>query len=261
MSDDDRLATARDSFDGPLPNRFTRGTMVGCLGLLCLLAMLVLLALPLERWSTPLWIGTLVPLAAFALAALGTWLVVRVPASTPERSHDPTRPLTGAGLPPMLERPAQRENRMAAGAAAVLLLTGGSGYILASASGMVLATLWRGIALGGLAGILLVVNGILVAGGWLPVPALRWVRVSVQSSVSRQGAPIVLIGLVWVLWALWVAFAAGMRVGAAGLAVLTLLAVVAAPLARSGPARRGAAHELSTDTRRLHITDRDEQGR
>ena len=34
--------------DGPLPNRFTRGTLVGCLGICCVLALPVLFFLPLK---------------------------------------------------------------------------------------------------------------------------------------------------------------------------------------------------------------------
>ncbi|HEX6122946.1 MAG TPA: hypothetical protein VFY89_07290, partial [Ktedonobacterales bacterium] len=110
--------------DAPLPNRFTRGTLLGCFGILFVLAMPALLLLPLERWSPPLWLQLLVPLAAFAAAAFGAWMLARVPAATPMRSRDPRQPLTGAGVPPLIERPARPANRLMAALVALLLATG-----------------------------------------------------------------------------------------------------------------------------------------
>ncbi len=257
MGDDDLLAP--DLSEGPLPNRITRGTLLGCSGLLSVLAMPALLFVPLERWAAPLWLWLLVPLVAFALAALGTWLLMCVPASSPMRSRDPAHPLTGTGQAPVLERPAARANRVAASSLAALVLAGMCGYLLASGSAMVLPRLERGIALSGIAGVVLIGDGLLVAGRRLPVPAVRWVRVPVQSSFSRQGAPLVLVGLVWVTWALWVALEDGIGVGAAGLALLTLAAVAAAPLARRAPPG-GRRHDADRPNgRRLPVTDAREQ--
>jgi hypothetical protein len=122
--------------------------------------------------------------------------------------------------------------------AALLLLIGASGYLIASASRLRANHLLLGVFASGLSGILLISLGLLVAGRRLPVPALRWVRVHVQSNWSRQGAPLLLVGLVWLAWALWVALGAGYAFGAGGLALLTLVAVLVAPLAHRLPPRQ-----------------------
>jgi hypothetical protein len=243
MSDEQFLAPGEYATDAPLPNRFTRGTLLGCCGILCVLAMPILLFLPLERWALPLWLQLLVPLAAFTAAALGAWMLARMPAASPMRSHDPRQPLTGAGVPPLVERPARLANRLMVAQVALLLLICASGYVIASASRLRPHDLLLGVFTAGIAGILLMTLGLLIAGRRLPVPALRWVRVYVQSNWSRQGAPLLLMGLVWLAWALWVALGAGYAFGAGGLSLLTLLAVLMAPLAhRLPPRKRGTEH-------------------
>lgn len=256
----DDLPESQDATaDAPLSNRVTPGTLLGCLGLLCVLAMPALLFVPLEQWSPPLWLGLLVPLLAFALAALGAWLLARVPASAPVRSRDPAHPLTGTGQAPVLERPASRANRLAVVAVVALLLVGVAGYALVSASALALTPLTRGVLTSGFAGILLICDGLLIASRRLPVPAWRWVRVPVQTTLSRQGAPLVLMGLVALTWALWVALGAGIRLGAAGLALLTLLAVALAPLGRRLPPTRRAPDPRANRGGRLRVSDSGEQ--
>ncbi|MBF6590736.1 MAG: hypothetical protein IVW57_09430 [Ktedonobacterales bacterium] len=239
MSDEAPVARSNDPFDGPLPNRLTRGTLLGCLGMLCVLTMPVLLFLPIERWAVPLWLALLVPLAAFGAAALGTALLARVPAGAPARSRDPQHPLTITGAPPLLERPASAANRLAVVIVGALLLCAVVGYLLASASGSPAGGLVAGILLSGLAGAVLVADGLLVSGWRLAAPALRWVRIPLQARHAPQGAPIALAGLVWLAWALWVALSAGYGIGAGGLSLLTLAIVLAAPLARRAAPRGG----------------------
>jgi hypothetical protein len=53
------------------------GALVGCLGILCVLAMPALLFLPVETWGAPTWIILLAPLVAFGIVALGGWLLWR----------------------------------------------------------------------------------------------------------------------------------------------------------------------------------------
>jgi hypothetical protein len=254
MTDSERPMPESSASEGPLPNRFNRGTLLGCAGLLSVLGMPALLFLPIEQWSPPLWLALLVPLAAFALAALGAWLLSRVPASAPIHSRDPEHPLTTTGLPPLMERPAGRANQVALWAIVGLVLLAASGYVLTSSSHMVQSDVERGIMLSGIAGVALIADGLLIAGRRLPVPALRWVRVPVQSAFSRQGAPAVLLGLVWLAWALWVALGVGLPTGAVGLALLTLLAVAAAPLGRRVPPRWRTASS-ARDGDRLPIHD------
>lgn len=252
---DEQPGSAEYATDAPLPNRLNRGTLLGCAGLLFVLAMPALLFVPLEDWSPPLWLGLLVPLIAFASAALGAWLLARVPASSPMRSRDPAHPLTSTGQSPVIERPAARPHRLAAAGAALLVVAGVGGYGLASASALARAPLMRGLGLSGLAGIALTLDGFLVSGGRLPVPAWRWVRVPVQSSLSRQGAPLVLMGLVEITWALWVALGAGLGLGAAGLALLTLVMVLAAPLGRRASPRQRDDERRSSPGRRLRVSE------
>lgn len=223
--------------DGPLPNRLTRGTLVGCLGILGVLAMPALLFLPLEIWAPPTWVALLVPLVAFGAAAAGAWLLARVPSSVPPRSDNPIRPLTTAGAAPLLERPARPENRWSLAVAGGLMVCAAAGFVLAARAGVRQRGLLAGIGVSGVAGGALVLDAVLVAGRRAATPALRWVRSPIQEAFARQGIPLALVGLVCVVWALWVATGAGYAWGAAGLAALTLGGVLAAPLTRRLPTR------------------------
>ncbi len=109
---DESTSESRASDMAPLPNRFSRGTLLGCLGIACVLAMPALLFLPLDEWHVPGWVGVLVPLLALCALAVGAVLLARVPSATASAS-DPWRPLTGAGMPPLLEHPAASGNRAA----------------------------------------------------------------------------------------------------------------------------------------------------
>ncbi|HLJ80209.1 MAG TPA: hypothetical protein VKT52_01905, partial [Ktedonobacterales bacterium] len=100
-----------DIGEGPLPNRFNRGTAIGCLGILCVLALPALLALPVEQWRVPGWVLRLVPLVGVAVVALGASLLARVPGAAAPRPTDPLRPLTRTGATPLREEPATSANR------------------------------------------------------------------------------------------------------------------------------------------------------
>src|SRR5262249_60793067 len=62
----------------PLPNRFNRGTLAGCLGIVCVLALPAILFLPIETWGLPEWTLRLVPLPAMGCALGGAALLLRV---------------------------------------------------------------------------------------------------------------------------------------------------------------------------------------
>ncbi|MFI5273344.1 MAG: hypothetical protein ACHQ4H_09975, partial [Ktedonobacterales bacterium] len=90
----------------PLPNRFDGGTALGCLGIVCVLALPAILFLPVEDWHLPTWALRLVPLLALGIALVGVWLLARMPPARLPRSSDPRYPLTEAGRAPVVEQPA-----------------------------------------------------------------------------------------------------------------------------------------------------------
>src|SRR5262245_14985026 len=217
---------------GPLPNRFTRGTLVGCLGIGCVLAMPALLFLPLESWGEPFWLQLLVPLAAFGSLACGGALLARVPPGVPPRSNDPRYPLTGLGAPPLRETPATAPNRLALALVGLLLCAIALGVVLAMASEEQESALLAGVLLAGIAGVLLALDGAVIALHRAPVPAWRWIRAPVQTRRVPRGTPLVLAGIAIALWALLILAYVGLTIGAVGMAILLLVCVLAAPLTR-----------------------------
>jgi hypothetical protein len=206
---------------GPLPNRLSRGTFVGCLGILCVLALPALLFLPVEDWRLPVWLVRMVPLLGLSIVAVGVWLLGRVPASA-SRRVDPLHPLTSAGHPPVVERPATGANRLGLAIAVCLSLVCLGGYVTVSAGsphgvGVLVGTL---IATAG--GFALLVYGLLAATRRLDAPALRWVRAPIEGGVVFQALPAVLIGFVTLVWALFVAAGEGYLWAPAGVGLLIL---------------------------------------
>ena len=214
------------------PARFTRDTLLGCVGLA-----LILLTLPLLWLAVSIgggWLTHVLPLLAFGAAVGGAALTLRVPAGQLARSNDPHRPLTRSGVTPTIERPATPGNRAswAFGCAFVAAVLGGYSLELAHPGGMF------GLALMLAAGSLLVTQGVVVAWGRMPAPALHWLRLSLYSETSRQSATLVALGLITLGAALFLALLDGYMWGTLGLVSLTAILVFIIPLARRSPAQR-----------------------
>lgn len=226
--------------DVPYRTKLPAGTFRGCVGILLLLAMPLLLALPLERLGNVRVLVVAVPLVAFGLVAVGGWLMWTVPAGrSPARTRDPQHPLTRDGQAPVREIPATTANRRAAIVLLVLLAITLVGMMLAIASTPGTSTVFTGIYLTGTTGIALVVYGLLVIVGKLPAPAWRWLAARIGSERTRAGLAVLLIGSVPLVWALFFAAGNGAAWGIAGLAGVVLLASIATPLASRWPGRRG----------------------
>lgn len=229
-SADPDARAARD----PLPNRFTRATALGCLGIAGVLAMPGLLLLPLEDWHLPPWLTHLLALGAFGGLAGGAWLLARVPAARAAPVSDARFPLTHAGMVPIAERPADFGNRLALGIVWILALVALLAYVLANVSN------WRGalgvdVAIVGLAGLICAVLGALVAAGRAPVPAWAWVRAPIHAGIRPQGVGLVLFGGAGMGWALLAAAGNGYSWGVVGLAILVLGSVLATPVLSRWP--------------------------
>jgi hypothetical protein len=222
----------------PLPNRFDRGTLTGCLGIVCVMALPAILFLPVETWGLPEWALRLVPLVAVGFALAGAALLSRVPTAATGRSSDPRRPLTGAGRPPLMERPAGEENRAALLIAWALVVVCVIGYLSVSfarrPAGVVAGTL-----LASAAGGTLVVYGALALARRLPAPAWRWVRTPISGAGSAQSLPFAAAGVIALAWALFVAAGEGYAWAPLGVGVLILGGALIGPLAQRLSPPRG----------------------
>lgn len=220
-----------------------RSTLLGCLGLGCVLLFPVLLFLPTDEPGVPRWIASLVPLCGLGIAAAGVWLVARVPASAPPHSSDPLAPLTGEGRSPMRDMPAGRSNRIAFALCAALTGICAVGYLLATLvvrPGDVLP----GTLLAASAGGTLASYALLATRRNVPMPALRWVTSPVGRGVSPQAVPFLLVGAVAYTWSLVVAFEAGYAWAALGTGIAILLACLAGPVGQRLPRDRDAEPRL-----------------
>lgn len=225
----------QDCPDGPLPNRFTASTAVGCLGIGCVLALPAVLFLPLEQLGLPLWGVLLLLFAAFCLLGAGVWLMWRVPAGQPAPPNDPLRPLTRTGLPPLLERPASRANRVSALLQLALWMICLAGFGIAAFGGADGRAVPLGLVVAGVGGLLLTVFGVTVAMGWLVPPAWRWIRVRISARMMPRGGASVLAGMAAFGWALLIAWLWGAAWGAVGIAALVLFAALMVPFVRRVP--------------------------
>ena len=97
MNDEQQPYVAPEYADGPLPNRLTRGTLIGCVGLAGVLALPLMLFLPLETWGLPRWAFLVAQLLGFGAFGGGIWLLARVPSTARTQSNDPLHPLTARG--------------------------------------------------------------------------------------------------------------------------------------------------------------------
>lgn len=240
MRQDDEEEVRADILpDAPLPNRLGKGTLLGCLGIACVLALPATLLLPMETWRVPLWITHLVPLLAVALAVGGAWLLVQVPAGSPARSTDPLHPLTEKGRLPVEEHPARAENRAGLVAALLLGLGAIAGYLAVSFGNARRDTL-IGTLLAGGAGCALIAYGLLAVARRLPVPAWQWLRLPIAGGPVLQALPLGFAGLIALVWALVVAAGEGYVWAPIGVGGLILGAVLIGPLLQRVPPARGS---------------------
>jgi hypothetical protein len=214
------------------PARITRKTLLGCLGLACVLLTLPLLCLAVGVCGG--WLAHVLPLLAFISAVGGAALTLVVPATRVMRSSDPRHPLTHQGVAPVVELPAGQANRLSWAAATLLVVVALVGFAIETLSGGALGGL--GLMLG--AGALLLAQGALVVAGRLPTPALRWLRLSIYSGALRQSAPLLAAGFVALGGALFLALLDGYHWGLLGLALLVVALALLTPLARRLPRRQ-----------------------
>ena len=237
MNDEQQPHVAPEYADGPLPNRLTRGTLIGCVGLAGVLALPLMLFLPLETWGLPRWAFLVAQLLGFGAFGGGIWLLARVPSTARTQSNDPLHPLTARGAAPVLERPARQANRIGLGAVWALVVLSAAGFALAAFDITWQGAVPLGMAVVALSGLGLAAYGICIAVGRLEPPAARWVRTPATSRWLPQGGSVTLLGLTLLGWALFVTLEAGYAWGAVGLVVLLLSALFLAPAFRQLPAR------------------------
>ncbi len=223
--------------EGPLPNRLSRATLAGCLGIVCVLSLPALLFLPLESLRPPEWLVRSVPLVGLSLAGLGLWLMGQVPPGATQPPPDPLRPLTSAGRPPRVEHPATTANRVGLAVIGCLCLCCLAGYVIVSADtagdrGILVGTMLT--AVGGLA---LLVYAILAATWRVPVPAWRWVRRPAFGGIGLRPQPWAIVGFVALVWAMFVATSEGYLWASAGVGLLILGWTLSGLLTRRGPER------------------------
>ena len=234
---DEQHPIVADESDGPLPNRLTRGTLVGCVGLAGVMVLPLLLFLPLESWDLSRWALLLVQLLAFGALGGGIWLLAHVPSTAQIRSDDPMHPLTARGAAPVRERPAAWPNRVGVAVVWALLALAIAGFALAAFDTDPDGAIPIGMAIVSLAGASLAFYGLGIALGRLEPPALHWVRTPAIASWFPQGGSVMLIGLTLLGWALLIAAEDRLIWGAIGLVALLLAILLITPLFRQLPAR------------------------
>lgn len=234
---DEQHPIVADESDGPLPNRLTRGTLMGCVGLAGVMALPLLLFLPLESWGLPRWAILLVQLLAFCALGGGIWLLAHVPSTAPIRSNDPMYPLTARGAAPMRERPAGWPNRVGVAVVWALLALAIAGFALAAFDTDQDGAIPIGMAIVSLVGASLAVYGLGIALGRLEPPAVHWVRTPAIASWFPQGGSVMLMGLTLLAWALLIAAEDRLIWGAIGLVALLLAILLVTPLFRQLPVR------------------------
>lgn len=223
--------------DGPLPNRFTRGTALGCLGILCVLTLPALLALPVEQWHLPGWVPRLIPLVGIAIVAIGASLLARVPGSAPPPPPDPQHPLTRSGSSPIREEPATGANRLGLVVALALVVCCAAGYLLVTVSSAASGGELIGSLLAWAAGMALIAYTALVVRHVLAGPAWVWVRTPIRGMLAPQLLPFAIVGFVALVWALFIAAALGYVWAPVGVGVLLLALALSGPLLRRLPPR------------------------
>ena len=219
---------------GPLPNRITRGTVVGCLGILCVLALPALVFLPIEDFRLPAWLLRLTLLAGLALVACGIWLLGRVPSGFVARPADPLHPLTSEGRSPVIERPAETSNRLSLGVVALLTVVAACGCLVASFAPFGRRDVVVGTAMTSVVGFCAVAMSALVLTRRTPTPAWSWVRAPIAGGGGAGIFALACGGIVVVVWSLFVAGFAGFMWARIGLGMLVLFGVLLGPLIQRG---------------------------
>lgn len=219
---------------GPLPNRITRGTVVGCLGILCVLALPALVFLPIEDLRLPAWLLRLTLLAGLALVACGIWLLARVPSGFVARPADPLHPLTSEGRPPVVERPAELSNRLSLDAVLLLAAVAAFGCLVATFNPFGRRDVVVGTVIASIAGFCGVAMSALVVTRRCPTPAWNWVRAPIAGSGGARIFALAFGSIVMVVWSLFVAGFDGFMWARIGLGMLVLFGVLLGPLLQRG---------------------------
>lgn len=242
MSDDNRRPDGDSA--APLPNRFTRGTLMGCLGIVCILMLPTLLFIPVESLDVPGWVARLIPLVGVAMVVVGAWLLSRVPSGAAAPAGDPAHPLTHAGRSPILERPASAANRVALLSSLALCACCVVGYILVTVAAETSMVVLVGTLLTYLAGLLLLSISLLEMRLRLRAPAWRWERVAIQGNVAPQAIPFACCGIVAVIWTIFIAYEQGYVWAPIGIGALILAGALTGPILQRLPQRRLRREQL-----------------
>lgn len=216
---------------GPLPNRFTRSTATGCLGVACVLALPALLFVPIEQLHLPRGIALLIPLMGASALGLGMLILASVPSSAPG-----TR-LLRTGRSPVLERPATKPNRIAFAGTLLLMVICVAGYVVVNFLGDDRRAILGGTVLVAVCGSALIGSALLAALTVGPIPAWRWVKVPIHGGFTTQIQRVAIPGFVAVVWSLMVAADAGYAWAPISAAVLICFAALMGPVLGRHPRR------------------------
>ena len=227
---------------GPLPNRITRGTLIGCVGILCVLALPALVFLPFEDFRLPAWMLRLTLLAGLALVPCGIWLLGQVPSGFVPRPADPLHPLTSEGRPPIIERPATRGNRVVLAIVVGMGLLALAGCFVACFTPFGHRDVVVGTQIASATGLGALALSILVGAQRAPVPALNWVRAPIAGSGGKGTFALAFGGVVIVAWSLFVAGFAGYMWARIGLGMFVLVGVLLGPILQRGSLRGYPRH-------------------
>lgn len=219
---------------GPLPNRITRGAIIGCLGILCVLALPALVFLPIEDLRLPAWLLRLLLLAGLTLVACGIWLLGRVPSGFVARPTDPQHPLTSEGRPPVIERPAEISNRVSLGIVVLLGVVAAFGCCIACFEPFGGKDVVIGTGIASAAGVCAFGLSVLALMRREIAPAWNWVRSPIAGSGARGVFSLAFGGIVVVVWSLFVAGFAGFMWARIGLGMFVLFGVLLGPLLQRG---------------------------
>lgn len=222
---------------GPLPNRITRGTVIGCLGILCVLALPALVFLPIEDFKLPAWLLRLILLGGLSLAPCGIWLLGQVPSGFVARPTDPLHPLTSEGRPPIVERPALSGNRVSLGFVLLLGVVAAAGCLIACFTPFGRRDLVVGTEISGATGLCAFVLSALVMTRRAPIPAWNWVRAPIAGGGGKGTFALAFGGIVVVAWSLFVAGFAGFMWARIGLGMFVLVGVLLGPFLQRGSLR------------------------